>query len=274
MNVSEIMTREVLSAAPDCPLDEAIHLLETRGFRHLPIVDDGRLVGILSDRDIALATGWMLAKNRNTIDGDIPRRVDEVMTRRVHSLPESAHATEAAIKILDHRISALPVLDGDILMGVLTTTDLLRVAAQEDGGDWKIREGSEVAGWMTEEVKTVSPEMLLLDAVGLCTEAGVRHLPVVEGSHVVGMISDRDLRFGLGQEIVSDMVAQGEGRLELVQTPISSLMTSEVISLSRDQALLVAVELMLEHGFSALPVLDRGRLVGILTQTDVLRCCC
>jgi len=275
MKIAEMMTREVFSAFPDCPLDEAIRIMETHGFRHLPVLDGGRLVGILSDRDIALATGWIPAHSRASRDTNHPRFVREIMTRQLHTLPGGALASDAAALILEHRISAVPILKEGRLAGLITTTDLLRGARKLDlDSDWRLRDGALVRDWMTGEVKTVSPDQQILEALGLCMEAQVRHLPVVADETLVGMISDRDLRFGLGREIASDLVAQGEGRMELAETPLSALMASDVVTIEPSQFMLEAADSMLEHGFSALPVVEDRRLVGILTQTDMLRSCC
>ena len=275
MNISEIMTRELVSAQPNCPLDDAIRLFETHRFRHLPVLEHGKLVGILSDRDIALATGWILSNYRATNDNSAPQRVVQVMTRDVHSLPLAAEASDAADLILEQRISAVPVLDAGAVVGLISTTDLIRAASdRETTSDWKLREGALVDDWMSRDVKTVGPETPMLDALDVCKLTGVRHLPVVEDGKLVGIVSDRDLRFGLGQEIASDLVAQDEGRMEEVSIPITGLMTPQVTTVEAGSSLQAAAERMLSGGFSALPVVDGDALVGMLTQTDLLRSCC
>lgn len=275
MKVSDIMSREVVYTSPQCPLDEAIHLFETHPFRHLPVVDEGRMVGMISDRDVALATGWILSSYRGSRDGPGPESVGEIMRESVRCLPDHATVNQAANLFLEEKISALPLIADKELVGVITTTDLLRTCLDGDPGfDWKIREGSTVDAWMSSDVCTADPDMPLFDALDACKDEHVRHLPVVEGGKLVGMISDRDLRSGLGQEIASDMVAQGEGRLELAQTSVAALMATEVVTVAPRSSLKEAANLMLEHGFSALPVVEDGVLAGILTQTDILRSCC
>jgi len=275
MKVADIMTREVLSAAPDCPLDEAIRLFESCNFRHLPVADKGQLVGVISDRDVALATGWILASYRHADESSGPKLVGQIMREGVHTLAPDAEITDAAELILDNRIGALPLIEEGLLVGLVTTTDLLRACREERAGlDWSIHEGAVVASAMTTDVHTISPDASMSEALDLCNENTLRHLPVIESSDLIGMISDRDLRFGLGQEIVSDLVAQEEGRMELSRTPISALMTTEVVTIGHRELLTTAADSMLKHGFSALPVLKDGELVGILTQTDILRSCC
>lgn len=275
MRISEIMTREPVSVPSDCSLDDAIRLFESCRFRHLPVADKGRLIGLISDRDIALATGWILASYRNTGENSGPETVGQIMKNEVFTLPVDASVNEAAAVMLDNRISAVPLLKGDQLVGIVTSTDLLRACrADSPGFDWKIDEAAKVEGSMSSQLWTVDPDQAMADALDICQSGSVRHLLVVESGRLVGILSDRDLRFGLGQEIVSDQVAQDEGRMEVPTTPLSALMATEVVTIKTGEALTAAADLMLEHGFSSLPVMKEGRLVGIITQTDVLRSCC
>jgi len=270
-----MMTREVVTVPPDCPLDDAIRLFESCRFRHLPVTEKDRLVGLISDRDIALATGWILSNYRNAHESSGPKTVGEIMRVEVLTLGVDASIHEVAAVVLDHRIGAVPLLDGDKLVGIITTTDLLRASRTEPGqSDWHIRPEVRVRESMSTTLSIVEPDQTMEEAIDLCRNGSVRHLPVVEAGRLVGIISDRDLRFGLGQEIVSDLVAQEEGRLEVPRTPLSALMATDLVTIEPQAPLTAAADLMLKHGFSALPVLDGGRLIGIITQTDVLRSCC
>lgn len=275
MKVTEIMSRKVICATPECPLDEAIALFETHPFRHLPVVSGGTLVGMVSDRDVALATGWLLAKDRNSDGGVGPKTVGQIMTEDVCSLTEDSQAKEAAEIILERRIGALPVLKDGQVTGLVTSTDLLKACIDEEQStDWKVRDGDTVSQWMSEEVHTASPETPLFDALDLCKEKKVRHLPVVEQGQVVGMVSNRDLRFALGQDIISDRTAQLRGEMEVLDNQLSTMMVTDVTAAQADCSLGEAVQTMIDCEFSALPVQRDGKLVGIITHSDILRSCC
>ncbi len=275
MRTSEIMTREVVSVAPEYTLDETIRLFEACRFRHLPVLEKGCLVGMISDRDIALATGWILASYRHAKENSGPQTVGQIMRTDVITMAPDSTINAVAKLMLDKRINSVPLIEEDQLAGLVTTTDLLRACRHgKSGFDWKIREGARVEESMSTEVCTITPDQLMTEAIDLCQDESVRHLPVLDAGELVGIISDRDLRFGLGQEIVSDMVAQEEGRLEVPRTPLSALMTTTVVTINALESLEAAADSMLEHGFSALPVVQGGQLIGIITQTDVLRSCC
>jgi CBS domain-containing protein len=127
-----------------------------------------------------------------------------------------------------------------------------------------------VRDWMSRDVVVVGPRTSLLNARRLLERHGVRHLPVVDGDQVVGMVSDRDLQVRdrvlalTLSTLQSDLVS---GRYRMV----ASVMSAPVLLALADEPVSRAAQLMAERRVGALPVLDHGRLVGILTTTDCLR---
>lgn len=123
----EVLVAQVMTAAPECVHLEttALELVRTfhaKGFRHLPVTDaSGRLVGIISDRDVLRALGPGDALDREAL-AKIPA-ADLMSTDLVTVGPQAALA-EAVGLLVEHGISSLPVLVDGILVGILTTTDL------------------------------------------------------------------------------------------------------------------------------------------------------
>jgi acetoin utilization protein AcuB len=114
--VAEVMNRRVVTVAPDATVAEARRLLDERRIRHVPVVAGGRVVGLVSDRDV-----------RSAARGDPEcTRVADIMTRDVLTVSPGARVEEAARLMLAHRIGGLPVLERGELIGIVTTTDLLR----------------------------------------------------------------------------------------------------------------------------------------------------
>jgi acetoin utilization protein AcuB len=120
MLVQDVMQRGVVVVNPDTPLSEAMRLLQRRGIRHLPVLDQGNLVGIVSDRDVKAAVGAGALSAR----GAEPRARD-VMTRAVVTIAPMFPVEEAARIMVTKKISALPVTEGDRLLGIVTETDVL-----------------------------------------------------------------------------------------------------------------------------------------------------
>lgn len=275
MKLSQIMSKGVITVEPCFSLDDAIRVFERCNFRHLPVEEDGRLVGMLSDRDLSLATGWSLSSQRDLVDDSTPSRVLEIMHSPVISLGPDGSPEEAARLMLEQRIGAVAVIAADgHIAGIVTTTDLLRAFRDEEmETEMRIDPSVGVASCMSTDVATLGPDDFLEDAIELCKARRVRHVPILEDGRLIGMASDRDLRFGMGQEVIADMIAEERGRLEVARTPLSALMAIDVPTIGDEESLAEAADRMLRQRLSALPVMRRGRMVGILTDSDILRHC-
>lgn len=134
MTVRDIMTLHVEGASPDETVLDARDRFRDRGFRHLPVVQDGRLVGVVSDRDVLRAAGPALGPTEFDDDAGpgIDRTLREVMTRDVITADPTMSVEEAADTMLRHDVSALPVLDEGRLIGIVTTADVLRLMAGQE----------------------------------------------------------------------------------------------------------------------------------------------
>jgi acetoin utilization protein AcuB len=122
---------------------------------------------------------------------------------------------------------------------------------------------------MTTGLVTVSPDTPLLDAQRLFAEHRFHHLPVVEKDELVGVISDRDILRALSPFV--DTLAERAQDLETIRRRVHSVMTRALVTVEVDAEVAHAAELMLAKRVSCLPVVARGRLVGILTTRDMLR---
>jgi acetoin utilization protein AcuB len=121
---------------------------------------------------------------------------------------------------------------------------------------------------MTPFPTTVSPTTSLAAARRMVVVKGIRHLPVCEGERLVGIVSDRDLRMVLPSP-APGLSVWALRLLECVQ--VDAVMTRWVITIAADAPIFEAVQLMLTHRIGALPVTAEGRLVGIISATDLMR---
>ena len=131
MLVREWMTTVLVTVRPDAPVAEAQHLMRHRRIRHLPVVEGERLAGIITDRDVRTtlpspATSLAVGEIRYLLDRLL---VERVMTRSVITIGPDAPIADAVGLVLAHRIGALPVVEDDRLVGIITETDLLRAFA-------------------------------------------------------------------------------------------------------------------------------------------------
>ncbi|HEV8307208.1 MAG TPA: CBS domain-containing protein [Methylomirabilota bacterium] len=126
-----------------------------------------------------------------------------------------------------------------------------------------------VKDWMTPSPITVPPDMAVFRARQLMQERHVRHLPVTERAELVGIVTDRDVRLNLPSPATS--LSVWEVKYVLARLTVGEIMTRTVITVGADRDIAAATRLMLAHTIGALPVMEDGRFVGIITETDLLR---
>jgi acetoin utilization protein AcuB len=125
---------------------------------------------------------------------------------------------------------------------------------------------------MSGNVVTVPAEASCHDAVGLMVRNRIRHLPVVSREGVLcGIVTDRDLRHQLFAPAVFRAIGNVPVERMLSDMPVREVMSAPVTSIEAEADLEEAARVMREEGLGSLPVLERGRIVGIVTETDLLR---
>jgi CBS domain-containing protein len=125
---------------------------------------------------------------------------------------------------------------------------------------------------MSRNVVTVGPTASCRDAVTLMTRDKIRHLPVVGSDGVLrGIVTDRDLRHHLFKPDVFRSVGTVPVDRLLSEVQVGQIMSTPVVSVAPDTPLDEAAQVMQEHKLGSLPVVDRNRIVGIVTETDLLR---
>lgn len=115
---------------------------------------------------------------------------------------------------------------------------------------------------------TITPKTTLPEALELVRQRGIRHLPVVEYGLLVGIVSDRDLKRAMASSATS--LERRELQYLLDKLTVNEIMTRTVITVGRMLPIEEAARLMVREKISALPVTEDGRLIGIVTETDVL----
>ena len=126
--VEDLMTRRVVTVTEAASLREALALLQRHRIRHIPVVEGEMIVGILTDRDVKRATPSLLSGvSQEDYDRVLAQtHVSQVMTRNPFSVTPSTSLKDATKLLADRKYGALPVVEGDRLVGILTNTDLLR----------------------------------------------------------------------------------------------------------------------------------------------------
>jgi len=133
MRVEELMTSHVFTVEPHDLIDRVFFLIHYEKVRHIPVIEKGKVIGMVSDRDMYKALGPK--SNSNAIEANktgtelhvIPKKVQNIMRRGVVSITPDTLASDAAATMAEHKIGAIPVIQDDKLVGILSSNDILRV---------------------------------------------------------------------------------------------------------------------------------------------------
>ena len=267
--VADAMSTEPLWIGPDDTLDRAEVVMALAESRHVPVVLDGKLEGILSVRD--MLAGARLSRAPNTPRADYLHEVTvrQVMTAHPVVVCPGDDLVHAAQLLRKHSISSLPVVSEGELVGILTSSDLVEEAVR-----LLIEEERELGSApLVSRIMKRRPTSTIdangsVDLAAMLMKVGhFRHLPVMMGDLLVGMISDRDILAALG-------ISPGE-RLQIARPAGSGptakeIMSARVRTTSPEAHAKDAGRALLDWQIGALPVMERGKLMGIVTEADFL----
>jgi acetoin utilization protein AcuB len=130
MKVKELMSAKVYTIGPEDKLDRVVVMFHFNAIRHLPVVEKGKVIGMVSDRDVKKILGPRKATKRNEAGKeiiDVPSRlVRNVMHRKLTTIGPEDKASDAAAIMAKNKIGCLPVVKRERLLGIITSTDILR----------------------------------------------------------------------------------------------------------------------------------------------------
>ena len=267
MDAASIMTVPAISIGLDTPLDRAQELMDQHGFRHLPVVAGDQLVGMVTDRDILEATGWLRAsvhacRGPQAAEA-VPSLAREIMHAPVHDIAPEDPLDKVCALLVENGIGSVPVTRAGVLIGIVTEVDVLRSLVVDDalerlGHD----DDPSVDKVMSSRPFEIASDATLGEAEKLCHEKGVRHLVVDIPGDLPGIVSDRDLR-------------RAAGRGRPANTPLFDSVTARALTVRPSTPLSSATQMLLDNRIGALPVVsgDGADVAGILSVSDVLAHC-
>ncbi len=248
--VEVLMTPRPITTKPTDTVAAAASVMRTCRIRHLPVVGT-ELVGVLSLRDVVAADD----------DGALVR---DVMTAPPETIASTAALSLACERMLAAHRSCLPVVDAGRLCGIFTATDALRFAGSALADEGRAqRHAPGVAQLMTPRpLLTVGERTTLAEAWQRMRDNHVRHLPVLAGDEVVGMLSDRDV-LAAGRQAL---------RVQTLQPAmlVADAMSTRLSTIDADAPATEAADALLRRRLGALPVLRGRELIGIVTVSDFM----
>lgn len=147
MRVRDVMTTDVATVAPDTDLRDVAALLVQKRISGVPVVEGERVVGVVSERDILFKERPSTGLQRGVLawlmdEGDLMLKIDATTARLAMTSPPMTigperSVSDAAVLMLEERVSRLPVVEGTRLVGIVTRHDLVRAFARSDEEIWQ-----------------------------------------------------------------------------------------------------------------------------------------
>ncbi len=268
--IMAIASRDVISVAPTTTIMGAVKTMTECGFRRLPITDAGthKLRGIVTAGDIIDLMGGgdkynlVQVKHNGNFLPAINESVREIMTKEVVTLSRTARLNDAIDIIVKKKIGGIPITQEGIVHAIVTEKDVMKTLSME-------RSSLTVEEVMTTGLKVTSPE----SPIGMATRDMIRHrfrrLPVVSDDVLFGIITNSDIVRYLGSGQVFQKIVTGN-IAEVMSLPVRTLISGNLHTTNPGASINDATRDMLEKGIGALPVIENARLVGLVTEYDMV----
>jgi len=286
--VSEVMTRDAVSAKSDMTAAEAWHLMLQRSVKTLPVVDEhGRVVGMLTDDDLLERAGLrqrlsvarkldaaLVDEELQTLESS-PRLVSQIMSRPAVVVRDSDSLGYAARQMTRRGVKRLPVVDAE---GVLSRVDVLRqvVGAKPHAHAHRVSPptGRTLGEVMSPDVPAVYQDEGLQAIITAFVESGSHRLIVTgEGGKVVGLISDADVIGGLPATHHRGLLDALRGRSTSPSLEVTArdLMSEGALSASPDTTIVEALRITIPRGRKWIVVVDSaGKPLGLVDRAILL----
>jgi CBS domain-containing protein len=183
-----VMASPLLTIAPDRPMIDASHLMETHRVRHLGVSDGTDVVGMISVRDLVKYFVEAESGPARALD-NVYRPLSVLMRTVLETIGSEETVTAAAKQMAEKRIGSLFVIEAGEMVGIVTESDLVRkgIASRLDGRT--VRVGT----LMNSPLLAIDINRTIRDASDLMAKKRMRHLAVTENAKIVGALSIRDL---------------------------------------------------------------------------------
>lgn len=270
--VLNLATPSVVTVPPTTTIMGAIKTMIHYGFSRLPITDAGtnRLIGFVTSVDIVDFLGGGLRHNllsekySGNIFTAINADIREIMSTKLTYASDKFSLNDALKLMYEKNVGGLPIVDEETrIKAIITEEDFVRFTAGIDTG-------LNVESFMSHNVVTAPAQTTIEKMTRMIIQKGFRRMPVVQDGVLMGMVTASDIMKYMGSGEAFEKVVTGDIG-EVMNLPIKSLIKRNLVATEKNADLGVAAEKMVENDIGSLPVMDRGSLVGILTERDYVR---
>jgi len=270
--IMAIATHDVISVPPTQSIIGAVEIMTKCGFRRLPVTDAGtkKLRGIITSGDVINFMGggdkYKLVQVRH--GGNLLAAVNEsvrtIMTQQITTLAHDSRISDAVDIIVKKKIGGLPIIDDDgVLSGIVIERDVLQVLGAE-------RSPLTVENVMSSSLRVTSPDCTIANVARDMIQYRFRRLPVVSDDVLYGIITATDIMKYLGSREVFSRLTTGNVA-EVMGLPVRTLIGGDLFTTTPMQSINQAAREMLTRNIGALPVIEGSRLIGLVTEFDLVR---
>ncbi len=260
MQIKNLMSEDIITIDKDQNLSDALKLLRKHNVSRLPVTNNKELVGIISERDIADKLGS--SKYESMPASRL--HISSVMVKDVLTVPETMQLGDVAKLMLDNGIGSVPVIDGDEnMVGIVSKADFVTLAVGIAFDKITVKE------IMSKDLTVVSPTERLVHARRQMIESHIGRVPVMDVEELVGIVTSKDLMRAFID--FRKKVPEKYQKSQIKEILVEDVMSSNPKFTSKDATISEVANIMIETGFNGLPVVEDDQVVGIITQTDILR---
>lgn len=271
-STEKIMTRKVITCSPAAALLQVQQLMVNNSISRVVVVDENsKPVGIITQKDMI---NFLVAdKSKRGIE---EIKTEEAMTKKLITATRKTSIAKIAKTMVTKGISSVIIVDGESkLEGIVTKTDTTAWYST-------IKSSFKVQDFMTAKTVTAKPSQSVFLVASLMAEHAISRVVVVadKENKPVGIITEADMtmmsRLLKPAKVLKEktpLVVKGAiaPPKNVYLLTASDIMTADPVTVSKDANLTDAAQLMTKHSFSGLPVTEKGKLVGIITKSDIIR---
>jgi len=255
MKVKDVMTKDVIFVDKDVNLRQVLKLMKKHGITKIPVVEDKKLIGVITDNIIAYKLGSIRKKG-------IPAsrlHASSVTDKVFETVSPDTDVKTILKKVGEPGPTMLNVVVDDYLVGVVTKADLLPLVT----GDTKLRD------IMNKQVITVSSEDRVIHARRIMIDENIARLPAVDDGKLVGVISDTEIAFALAD--IKRSFSLGRQKHHLEELLVGDVMKSPAIWTTSNISVTDAAKIMMKKNIGFLPIIENENIDGVVTRTDLLK---
>ena len=255
MEIKDVMTKDVITVDKDVNLQQVLKLMKKHEITKIPVLEEKKLVGVITDNIIAVKLGSIRKKG-------VPAsrlHASSVTDKVFETVSPTTEVVSILKKVGEPGPTMLNVTVDNNLVGVVTKADLLHLVKSKI----KLRD------IMSKDIHTVAPDDRVVHARRILIDEHIARLPVVDDGKLVGVISDTEIAFAFAS--VKKSFPLGRQKHQLEELHVGDVMKTPAVWTEPNMSATDAAKIMMKKNVGFLPLIENNKIIGIVTRTDLLK---